>query len=136
MKSIPTLFLSCLTIALLLSSATCKTEQTPTSATPDPLLLKCWTNDFESEGTDNIRIFRSCMNHTFPAARYRNTFTLKENGEVEYSVLAANDAHTTENGKWTYDPTTKKLRISSNEDVLVEEYEVVELTEDLLRLKE
>lgn len=136
MKSIASPFLPAVIITILLSSATCKKEVTSTPAPPDPLLMKCWTNDFEAEGADNIRIFRSCMNHTFPAARYRNTFTLKENGDVEYSVLAPNDAHTTENGRWTYDANTRKLRITNNENVLVKEYEVVELTDDLLRLKE
>lgn len=76
------------------------------------------------------------MNHTFPPARYRNTFTLKENGEVEYTVLAPNDAHSTENGKWTYDANTKRLRITNSANVLVVEYEVLELTDDLLRVRE
>lgn len=117
---------------LLLTFAGCKNEGASTS---DPLFNKCWTNAFEEEGTDNIRIFRPCMTHTFPAARYRNTFTLKENGEVEYSVLAPNDAHTTEAGKWSYDSQTKKLRIMNKENVVVSEYEVLEISEDILKIK-
>lgn len=123
---------------LLLSIAGCKdeTKSPPADSAPDPIFLKCWTHAFEEDGQDNIRIFRSCMNHTFPIARYRNTFTLKENWEVEYTTLAPNDAHTTEAGKWTYDSRTKKLRISNKEGGLVKEYEVLEYSDDLLKLKE
>ncbi len=123
-----------LVIILLLSSTSCKTEGT--ASAPDPIFLKCWAHGFEEETPDNSLVFRSCMNHTFPIARYRNTFTLKENGEVDYTVLASNDAHSTEAGKWSYDAKTKKLRISNKENVVVHEYEVLEMSEDMLRLKE
>ena len=126
-------YLSGLLFLLSLTSGGCTSEN---KSAPDPLMLNCWTNAFEEEGQNNIRIFRPCATHTFPAARYRNTFTLKENGVVEYSVLAPNDAHTIEEGKWSYDPQTKKLRISNNENVPVYDYEVLEINEDLLRLKQ
>src|SRR5688500_11744566 len=113
MKSSSFQFLSGLFFILLLTSASCKKE---TASSPDPLLMKCWANAFEEEGQDNTRIFRPCATHTFPIARYRNTFTLKENGEVEYSVLAPNDAHTTENGKWSYDSQSKKLQILNKDN--------------------
>lgn len=118
---------------LSLSYGSCSTKGT--SGT-DPLLLKCWTHGFEEDTQDGNLNFRPCATHTFPAARYRHTFTLKENGEVEYSVLAPNDAHTTEQGKWSYDSKTKKLRITNKDNVVVHEYEVVELNEDLLKVKE
>ena len=133
MNSTSIKLLSGLFSILLLTSASCKNE---TASAPDPLLLKCWTNAFEEEGQDNTRIFRPCATHTFPVARYRNTFTLKENGEVEYSVLAPNDAHYTENGKWSYDSNSKKLRILNKENGVVSEYVVEELSDDLLKLKE
>ena len=128
----------CFLLIVTLVVAGCKNQENPatTVQTPDPVLLKCWTHAFEEDGQDNTRIFRSCMNHTFPAARYRNTFTLKENWEVEYSVPAPNDAHTTENGKWTYDSGKKKLRIINKEGGEVADYEVLELTDDLLKVKE
>jgi hypothetical protein len=118
---------------LSLMAGQCKQEGT---STPDPLFLKCWVNAFEEEGPDQARIYRPCITHTLPAARYRNTFTLKENGIVEYSVLAPNDAHTTAEGTWSYDPGTKKLRILGKDKVLINEFVVLELNEDLLKLKE
>ena len=106
------------------------------SNTSDPVFVKCWANAFEEEGLDSILIFRPCATHTFPAARYRNTFTLMENGDVEYSVMAEYDAHTTEHGKWTYDAQAKKLNIVNKDNGLVHEYEVIEIADDILRVKE
>lgn len=106
------------------------------STTSDPLFLKCWANAFEEQGTDSILIFRPCATHTFPAARYRNTITFNQNGDVEYSVLADNDAHAMEQGKWTYDAQTKKLMIVNKSNAVVHEYEVVEIGEDVLKVKE
>ena len=120
-------------LAVVLAAAGCNSKG---HVKTDPLLAKCWTHAFEEDGPDGSMIFRPCATHTFPAARYRHTFTLNENGEAEYSVLAPNDAHTTEQGKWTYDPDSKKLKISNNENAAVHQYEVLEINEDLLRLKE
>ena len=131
MKPSSTLFH--LLIILVLAVASCAA---PAGSDADPLLLKCWTHAFEEDTPENGLTFRSCINHTFPAARYRQTFTLQENGVVEYSVLAPNDAHTTENGKWNYNAKSKKLKISNNENAVMHEYEVVELGEDMLRVKE
>ena len=117
----------------LLMVIACKYES---GSNPDPLLIKCWTHAFEEEGQDNTQIFRPCATHTFPAARDRNTFTLNDNGDVEYSVLAPNDAHTTEKGKWTYNPKTKKLLILNSDNSVVSEYDVLEVKEDVLRVKE
>lgn len=104
------------------------------SNTSDPLIT-CWANAFEEEGQDSTLIFRPCATHTFPEARYRNTFTLLENGEVEYSVMADNDAHTTERGKWSYDVQTKKLMISNMHNSLVHEFEVIEIGDNVLKVK-
>lgn len=106
------------------------------STASDVLFLKCWANAFEEEGMDSILIFRPCATHTFPAARYRNTITFNQNGEVEYSMLAANDAHTMEQGKWTYDAQTKKLVIVNKSNAVVHDYEVVEIGEDVFKVKE
>ena len=133
MKTNCTPYCSGLFLILLFAFASCKSEK---GSVPDPLFLKCWTNAFEEEGPDNVRIFRPCLTHTFPVTRYRNTFTLNENSVAEYSVLAPNDAHTTNKGSWSYDPQTKKLLISTKEKAVVHEYEVLEINEDLLRLKE
>ena len=60
---------------------------------------------------------------------------LHEDGKAEYSVLGENDAHATENGKWVYFADTKILQIRKGNDV-VHEYEVLEVNDDVLRLKE
>lgn len=128
MKSNYFQFLTGLLFILSLTSTACKNKS---EAFSDSLFLKCWANAFEEEQSqDNIRIYRPCATHTFPAAHYRHTFTLKEGGVAEYSVLAPNDAHTIATGSWAYHPQPKKLWIANIE------YEVLEITEDLLRLKE
>jgi hypothetical protein len=126
--SIPGLF-----ILFLFTLAGCKTDS---ASAPDPVFLKCWTHAFEEESQDGSGIYRPCLTHTFPVARYRNTFTLQENGVVEYSVLAENDAHTTETGKWSYDPKTKKLVITNTANENIASYDVVEIKDDLLRIRE
>lgn len=115
---------------------TISTTPDTVSTASDALFLKCWANAFEEQVTDSILIFRPCATHTFPAARYRNTITFNPNGEVEYSVLADNDAHTMEQGKWFYNVQTKKLMIVDKSNALVHGYEVVEIGEDVLKVKE
>ena len=128
MKSNYILCMAGILFILSLTSTACKSKSGVTS---DALFLKCWANAFEEEqGQSNIRIYRPCATHTFPAAHYRHTFTLKEDGVAEYSVLAPNDAHTTETGSWAYHLGPKKLWIGNVE------YEVLEINEDLLKLKE
>lgn len=157
MKTHSMQFLTGLFFILLLTSSGCtsKSEDTSTSqdtsqdtstitntststseATSESLYLKCWSHAFEEDGQDGVKNYRPCATHTFPAARYRQTFTLKGNGDLEYSILAPNDAHTTEQGKWSYDPQTKKLRVSNSQNVVVKEFEVVEINEDALKVKD
>lgn len=112
------------------------TDGTTADAATDPALAKCWANAFEEESDDGSMIFRPCATHTFPAARYRNTFTLQENGTAEYSVMASNDAHTTGKGKWEYDVNTKKLRITGGNDEVIHLYRVEEIMDDVLRVRE
>jgi len=148
MKSNYLLILSGFLLSLVLSSSACKSDGKTTNdqnneattgkdeaAAPDPMFFKCWTHAFEQDSVDGTKLFLTCINHTFPVARYRQTFTLHEDGKAEYSVLDENDAHTMENGKWSYDANTKKLRINKGNDV-VHEYEVLEINDDLLRVKE
>ncbi len=149
MKSNYILILSGLLLTLALTSSGCKNDgktandqnnetstDTAKGAAPDPVFFKCWTHAFEQDSVDGTKLFLSCMNHTFPVARYRQSFTLQEDGKVEYTVLADNDAHSTENGTWSYDAGTKKLRISDKGNAVVHEYEVLEVNDDLLRVKE
>jgi hypothetical protein len=131
MKSIFIFYAGLFVSGLILTGCTSKI-----TGSTEALFAKCWTHAFEEDGQDGIMIFRPCHTHTFPAARYRHTFTLQENGDAEFSILASNDAHTTGQGKWTYDPASKKLKISDKENGTVAVYEVKEIKEDLLRLTE
>lgn len=120
-------------LILLLTTSGCNSK--PGSPSDSPF-LKCWTHAFEEESQDGVQVFRPCATHTFPAARYRQTFTLKDNGNIEYSTIAPNDAHATEQGKWSYDPTTQKLTVSNSQTVVVKEFVVVEIAEDVLKMKD
>lgn len=126
-------FFTGLFFILFLTSTCCKSTN---GSAADSLFLKCWAHAFEEDGQDGVQNFRPCATHTFPAAHYRQTFTLKDNGDIEYSILAPNDAHTTEQGKWSYDPPTKNLRVSNSQNVVVKEFEVLEIKEDGLKMKE
>lgn len=127
-------FIAGLFIVLIFTSGGCKNE-----STYDPdllLLLKCWGNASEEKDQEGIMIFRPCATHTFPPARYRQYFTFKENDTIEYSVLAPNDAHYTLTGKWEYDANSNQLTIWKTEGGTVGVFEVVELGEDVLKVKE
>ena len=127
------LYYFAITLTILVSA--CVGCRTGWNTSLDIPLFQCWSNSFEEESHDSIRIFRPCATYSFPSARYRNTFTLKENGEAEYSVLAPNDAHTMKNGRWLWEQQTRTLKILNKEDEIVSEYVFVWASKDILKLK-
>ena len=62
-------------------------------------------------------------------------FYFESNNVCEYSVLAPNDAHYTARGTWEYKENTDVLKIYSSGSEKIYEFEVVEVTNDVLTLK-
>lgn len=112
----------------------CKTIQQPNEEY-DALLLNCWKNAYEEETEGDLKIYRPCDYTTFGPSRFRNTFTLHENGTSNYLVLSPYDAHYMSEGKWSYDTETKTLSLKNDNDELVDQYEVIELSANKMVLR-
>lgn len=111
--------------------ASCSTvKNTDTS-----LLKNDWKHAYE-EDKDGISVFRPSISQDFAPSMYRLQLILKDSNEAEYLVLSPVDAHYMESGKWDYDAGTRQLVITDKEGKTVHQYEIVEVTDNLLRVKE
>jgi len=103
--------------------------------TPEVFLQKSWSRSYEEEISKEIQIYRPSNYKEFPPSRYRQIIDIEPNNTCKYLVLAKNDGHYMENGKWEYDESTKIIKIFNSNSEITYEFEVVELTNDLLKLK-
>ncbi|MDT0689853.1 lipocalin family protein [Salegentibacter sp. F188] len=94
-----------------------------------------WIESYEENPSEEIEIYRSERFNAFPTSRYRQMFYFESNNVCEYSVLAPNDAHYTARGTWEYDEDTDILKIYNSGAEEIYEFEVVEVTNDVLTLK-
>ena len=99
------------------------------------MLEKSWTQSSEEKTSDEIEIYRPSNYKDFPPSRYRQIFNFKDNNACEYLVLSENDAHFMETGNWEYDDITKTIKISNSDSIMIYEFEIVELTTMILKLK-
>jgi len=77
----------------------------------DSLIINCWTDSHEEATHDGSDIYRPCDFKAFPPSRYRNAFTLKEDGTCNYLVLAPDDAHHFLDGKWELSNLILELKV-------------------------
>ena len=113
-------------------STSCKTNQTTQQKS---LLEKSWTHSMEESQPEQFEVFRPTNYKEFPVSRYRQVFDFKDNNLCEYLVLEPNDAHSMKNGKWELDEKSKALKIFNENFEVMYEYEVIELSNELLKLK-
>ena len=98
-------------------------------------LEKSWTQSYEEKTSEEIEIYRPSDYKDFPSNWYRQIFNFHDNDVCEYLVLAANDGHYMESGNWAYSEKTNIIKIFNSNSEILYEFEVVELTNDLLKLK-
>ncbi|MDO5524137.1 MAG: hypothetical protein Q4G48_08865 [Bacteroidia bacterium] len=122
------LFVFC---AALIALASCNTVKKADNS----LLKNSWTNLHE-ENQDGVMVFRPTHSQEFAPSMYRLVLDLKDNNVAEYLVLSPVDAHYMESGKWRFDSNTQQLTITDKDDKTVHAYQVLEVTKDLLRVKE
>jgi hypothetical protein len=103
--------------------------------TPEVFLQKSWSRSYEEEISKEIQIYRPSNYKEFPPSRYREVFEFEANNVCRYLILAENDGHYMENGKWEYNESTKIIKIFNSNSEIKYEFEVVELTNDLLKLR-
>jgi len=100
-----------------------------------PLLQNSWTHSFEENPSGDIALYRPSDYMEFPISRYRQVFVFAENNICDYRQLAANDGHYFERGTWSYNQKTNILKIFNPNAVMIYEFEVVELTNNSLKLR-
>jgi hypothetical protein len=98
-------------------------------------LENSWTQSYEEKTSEKIEIYRPSDYKNFSLSRYRQSFNFHDNDVCEYLVLAANDGHYMESGNWEYSEKTNIIKIFNSNSEILYEFEVVELTNDLLKLK-
>lgn len=101
---------------------------------PTSFLNVRWIESFEEKTSEEIEIYRSGNVEDFSTSRYRQIFYFYDNYEVEYSVLAANDAHYMASGTWEYNEETKIIKIYNSDSEKVFEFRIVEQTDQVLKL--
>ncbi len=95
------------------------------------LLKKTWEHSYE----ELHNIYRPSDYMDFPASRYRQSFTFKDDNVCYYSVLAPDDRHYEEEGKWKFDPKTKVLEMTNSKSVILYKFKIIKLTENILEIK-
>lgn len=88
-----------------------------------------WTHSRE-EDSDGVKVFRP-SSYKLPPSRGRVTFILKENGELEYMPLAANDLHQFYPGTWSL--SGNKLTLKYQDRTLT--YSILESSLTILKLQ-
>ena len=99
-----------------------------------PMLEKSWTHVTE-ESSEQYDLYRPSDYKEFPPSRFRQVFDFKENGVCEYLFLEPTDRHTMRTGKWNLDEKTNTIKVYDQDSVLLYQFEVVEMGEDILKLK-
>ncbi len=96
------------------------------------LLKKTWEHSYE-EGYD---VYRPSNYKKFPDSRFRGVFVFRDNDECSYFVLAPNDAHYAEKGTWKFNEKKNTLIILNKQSKILYHWKILELTENILRVKD
>ncbi|MEH0158581.1 hypothetical protein V6R21_31340 [Limibacter armeniacum] len=125
--------ISFLLILLFAMLGSCKSQQEQT-VVPD-YFYQTWVHSLE-EDNDSVVVMRN-EQFDFPVIRGgRSALTFEKDGTVKKREMAPNDGHylITE-GKWSYIPKNYLLKVEL-EDGREEEYTVVVMKEEIMKLKE
>jgi hypothetical protein len=105
----------------------------PAGALDVKQLTKSWTHSYEEgDGT-----YRPTGSKKFPPSRFRAVYVFKDEGKCEWLALSPTDAHRMTSGTWKIDEKDPRLIhiYGANKDKPVKSLQVVELKDDLLRIK-
>lgn len=94
-----------------------------------------WIESYEEKTSEEIEIYRQGNLEDFPPSRYRQVFNFGDSNKLEYRVLAANDAHYMTSGSWEIDYETKIIKVYNSDSEKIYEFEIAELTDQVLKLK-
>ena len=119
------------------------TTQPPRNTNVAPLeiqnLIGDWVRSFEEEQPGSeIEVFRPSESREFEPSWFRMRYVIHEDGNCEWLVLHARDAHFMATGRWEVDTLGETVvRIFDSEGALVTQasFRVIELTPEVLRIK-
>ncbi len=114
--------------------ASCAKSSLSTKTSYPEELQKEWKHSYE-ESAGNVEIYRPADYKTFAPSKFRQVYQLEENGRCEYLVLHPADAHYMAPGTWNYRPDIRQLRILNSNGGQVVLFEVLEITNNLLKLQ-
>lgn len=123
-----------LAITVMMNSCT-EDNQLEIVAVFNTSLLNCWTHSYEEENNTEEKIYRLCDFREFGPSRYRSTYIFKEDNSCQYLVLAPNDAHYFQTGRWEWIEATQIIVIKGINNEIIQEVEVIEMEEDRLKVR-
>ena len=96
---------------------------------------KEWTSSYEEQTVNDLtQIFRPRDYKEFPLSRYREQLKFTQDSNCSYLVLAPNDAHYFQNGKWSFVNREKNIiEILDSSGAAYKKFQVIELKQDLLK---
>ena len=124
-------------LILVVIFVSCKEKSNPVSSDVDfTYFTTSWTNSFEEETINHeIEIFRPSNYKEFPKSRYREGLIFAQDSNCSYLVLAPNDGHYFQNGKWSFVNREKNIvQILDTSGAAYKKFQIVELKQDLLKL--
>ncbi len=120
-------------ILICLATTSCEEDSNNTQIS---LLKKSWTNSYEESLYEkSFTVYRPSDYMDFPPSRYRQVFNFKEDDICSYSVLAPNDGHYMSDGIWKFYKSKNIIKIFNKDYDVLYEFKILELTEDILKLK-
>ena len=123
-------------LGLMLSSCGNHSKTNSINSNNTDLLLNCWKHSREEDPADRTyQVYRPCDSMEFPRSRFRGRLSFQENKSCEYRVLSPTDAHYNATGAWEYDSDKQIVFIKNEENEVVVEYQILELTDKMLKLK-
>ncbi len=125
-----------LLLCLPLIFISCQEESNPAIYELDyGYLMKSWTNSYEEEIAASLtKIFRPSNYKEYPSSWYREILKFSQDGTCSYLVLASNDAHYFENGKWVIvDGAKRIISILKQSGAPYKKIQIVELKQDILK---
>jgi hypothetical protein len=122
----------CFLLLMLLAPAYAE-DVKPTNVNID-FLCQQWTHSREEQQNDGVQVYRPSTFKKFSPSRFRMQYLFAKDGTCKWMFLSPSDAHQLKDGKWKIDPADDRvLQVEKGE--MTESYRVIELTNDLLKLK-
>ncbi|MDO8548800.1 MAG: hypothetical protein Q7S39_01430 [Ignavibacteria bacterium] len=115
----------------------CNEKSNPIASNVDfSYLYVNWVHAYEEENiNDSIKIFRPNDYKTFPPSRYREMLSFKQDSSCVYLVLAPNDAHYFQNGRWSLINKEKNIiKILDSSNTVYKKFQIIELKQNILKI--